>query len=379
MRMPRVRFTVRYPQLFPDPKAREWTTTARAVERAILGLSIVLAVCRSPLAQEVKPSQPARGEPGKENGGKGTPDNAVGRLIEGLRQHPVERSAVEGLGRIYGLDVETGEATLVADESVRGVNACGSPTWSHDGRRILFDAFPRNVPRLAHLKLIELAARGPAVTDLGAGNCPTFSPDDKRIAFMLTPNAVLDAPGGVWMMQADGSGRHWLGADGRPRWSPDGHQLMLVGWSTPLEVTLMDAKPEKSGNVQLSGSSIYATPSWAGSGTIVTLTGSDGNGDTLALIDVSEPHKAKVKEVLWKKKEPDIKVIDPVYSTSRHECVYIGVTQEGMALYLVRQGKSDPPKRLEPDAYDALIWDLAFSPDGRYVLFGSTRPERRRR
>jgi hypothetical protein len=266
--------------------------TARAVGRAILGLSIVLAACRSSRAQEAKPSQPARSEPGKENGGKETPDKAVGRLIEGLRQHPVERSAAEGLGRIYALDVETGRATLVADESVRGRTACGSPTWSHDGRQILFDAFPRGQTRLAHLKLIELAASGPAVTDLDAGNCPAFSPDDS---------------------------------------------------------------------------------------TIVTLTGADGNADTLALIDVSEPLKATVKEVFWKKKEPDIEVIDPVYSTSRHECVYIGVTQEGMALYSVRHGKLDPPKRLKPDAYDALIWDLAFSPDGRYVLFGSTRPDRRRR
>jgi WD40-like Beta Propeller Repeat len=353
--------------------------TTKAVGRVMLGVSLVLAVCRSPLAQEAKPSQPARREPEKENRGKEAPGKAVGRLMEVLRQHPVERSAVEGLGRIYALDIETGEATLVADESVRGLPACGSPTWSHDGRRILFDAFPRGQTPLAHLKSIELAATGPAVTDLGPGNCPTFSPDDKRIAFLLSPNAVPDVAAGVWMMQADGSGRQRLGADGRPKWSPDDHQMMLIDSSTPRKVTLMDAKPEKCGDIQLSESWIYATPSWAGPGTIVTLIGSDGQGDTLALIDVSNPHEGKVKEVLWKKKELDIQVIDPVYSTSRRECVYIGVTQEGMALYSVRQGKSDPPKRLEPDAYDALIWDLALSPDGRYVLFGSTRPDRRRR
>jgi Tol biopolymer transport system component len=229
------------------------------------------------------------------------------------------------------------------------------------------------------LTLIELTEAGPTVTSLGTGNCPTFSPDDKRIAFLLGPDVLPDAPGGVWMMQADGSGRHRLGAGGRPRWSPDGHQLMVVDSSTTPEVTLMDVKLEKSVKLQLSGSSIYATPSWAGPGRIIALTGSDGKGDTLALIDVSDPREAKVKEVLWKKKEPIIEVSDPVYSPSRRECAFIGVTIDGMALYSVRQGKPDPPKQLERDAYDALIWDLAFSPDGRYVLFGSTRPDRRRR
>ncbi len=351
--------------------------TGRAARSVFVALVMLLAVERSPLAQEAKPRQPAGGESRNESGAKEAPEKAVARLIEGLRNHPVERSPAEGLGRIYALDVETGEATLVADETVRGLNACGSPTWSHDGRRILFDAFPSPGSfRLAHLKSIALTPTGPEVTDLDAGNCPTFSSDDRRIAFVLHPNVLPNARAGVWTMQADGSERQWLGANGRPKWSPDGRQLILVHSSSPREVTLMDAKPDKSGELLLAGSRIYATPSWADPGTIVALAGSDGSGDTIALIDVSVPHEAKIKDVLWKKNESITEVIDPVYSTSRGECVFIGATPEGMALYSVRRGKSDPPKRLEPHAYDALIWDLAFSPDGRYVLFGSTRPKR---
>src|SRR5262249_22239229 len=101
--------------------------------------------------------------------------------------------------------------------------------------------------------------------------------------------------------------------------------------------------------------------------------------DTLALIDVEEPQAGKVKEVLWKQAQPDLQVIDPVYSASRRECVFIGESPKGMALYAVRRGRSGPPIRLEPGEPDALMWDLAVSPDGRYVLFGSTRPDRRSR
>lgn len=346
----------------------------------VIGLALLSVVCRPTPAQETRPNPPAPRAPGEQDRGGATPDAGAGRLVRALREHPVPRPAVDdGLGRIYAIDLQSGEVTLVADESVRGLTACGSPTWSHDGGRILFDAFPRGQSHLAHLKAIELVAGRPQVVDLGPGNCPTFSPDDKRIAFVLNPGALADARGGVWMMQADGSGRHRLGADGRPRWSPDGRRLMLIGWSTPFDVTLMDAKPERSGVLQLAGRSIYATPSWAGPGTIIAFVGSEGRGDTLALIDVEEPQGGKVKEVLWKQAQPDLQVMDPVYSASRRQCVFIGVSPEGMALYAVGGGKSGPPIRLEPGDYDALMWDLALSSDGRYVLFGSTRPDRRRR
>lgn len=97
--------------------------TPKAAGTAILGLLIVLAASRSSQARQSKPGQPALPASRKENADHEPPEKAVRRLIEGLREHPVKRSAVEGLGRIYAIDVETGQATLVADESVRGLDA----------------------------------------------------------------------------------------------------------------------------------------------------------------------------------------------------------------------------------------------------------------
>ncbi len=50
-----------------------------------------------------------------------------------------------------------------------------------------------------------------------------------------------------------------------------------------------------------------------------------------------------------------------------------------MALYSFKRGKADPPRRLEPAGYDSLLQDLAFSPDGRYLLFTSNRTGPRQR
>ena len=152
-------------------------------------------------------------------------------------------------------------------------------------------------------------AGGRLVTkDLGPGNCPTFSPAADRIIFLLNPNQVPGAEVGVYVMQADGSDRRFLGGYGRPRWSPGGHQFLLISFTNPYEVTLIDDRPNtRSGVLKIPDQKIFSIPSWAGDGTIIAAIGAEA-GDTIALVDVTNPDEAKVKEVLWKKSSgPDLK------------------------------------------------------------------------
>jgi len=213
------------------------------------------------------------------------------------------------------------------------------------------------------------------MTDLGLGNCPTFSPSDDRIAF-LNNSPAGGAELGVWLMQADGSGRRLLGDYGRPLWSPDSRQLMIVSFTRPRQVTLMDVRPEKSGLLQITGKSLFWEPSWAGEGMIVAAIGSE-TADSIVLIDVSEPAQAKVEQVLWEKGHGlDVVPSYPVYSARTRRCIFVGSGPKGLALYGFERGKVDPPRRLEPEGYDKLLQDLACSPDGRYLLFSSNRAGR---
>jgi Tol biopolymer transport system component len=276
------------------------------------------------------------------------------------------------------IDVTTGEVTLIADEPDPGFVRCGSPEWSHDGSRIIFDTMPMNEVPVTRLKTFELDGGRLVTTDLGLGNCPTFSPSDDRIAFLNNSN-VGGAELGVWLMQADGSGRRSLGDYGRPKWSPDSRQFLIVSFSRPRQVTIMDVRPEKSGPLQIPEQNIFWEPSWAGEGTIVAAIG-PGEADTIALIDVSDPAQGKIKEILWTKgKGLDITPYHPLYSPTTRRCVFVGAEPKGMALYSFQHGQPGPPQRLEPEGYDNLIQDLAYSPDGRYVLFSSNRPDRGRR
>src|SRR5262249_53302416 len=120
---------------------------------------------------------------------------------------------------------------------------------------------------------------------------------------------------------------------------------------------------------------LFSIPSWAEDNTIIAVFGNE-HADTIALIDVSSPADSKVKEVLWQRsKDLDVRPREPVYSPATRRCVFVGEDDKGMALYAFERGKPGPPKRLET-ASDNLIRDLAFSPDGRYVLFSSNRPDR---
>ncbi len=309
---------------------------------------------------------------------------AVDRLVEQLRKHPARPSAGVAQVGLYLIDAGGRETTLIANEPAPQLDQCGSPSWSHDGRRIVFDATPGIAVGKAdftrsRLWSLELDGDRLATHDLGPGNCPDFSPADDRIVFLLNHGGVPGTQVGVWLMQADGSGRKSLGDYGRPKWSPESHQFLIAGFSTPAEVTIMDIRPERSGVLNIPDYKVFSVPNWAGEGTLVAAVGAGDDarsGDRIALIDVTDPAQGKVKEVLWTAGHGlDVEPFNPVYSPVTRQCVFVGRTGgKGRALYSFHHGKPDRPARLEPgDRFDNLIQDPAFSPDGRYIVFSADR------
>jgi Tol biopolymer transport system component len=174
---------------------------------------------------------------------------------------------------LFLIDVLNSDVKSVAREPLPGHHHCGSPSWSDDGGRIIFDATPGRSWSKTHLLTVGLVDGRRKVTDLGPGNCPALSPDGNRIAFLLNGSAVPGAQPGIWVMDADGSDRRllWRGS-GAPKWSSDGGRLLIVGFSNPTRLTILDVKTAKPSSVQLAKQSIYSVPSWAGDGrTIVTV------------------------------------------------------------------------------------------------------------
>jgi dipeptidyl aminopeptidase/acylaminoacyl peptidase len=328
---------------------------------------------------------PAAARPGSKATAE-PPGRAVARLAAVLRRDPAPPSKTPGQVGLYLIDAVGGAATRIANEPAPGLNQCGSPAWSHDGRRIVFDATPgRQVGgadfRRSHIRSIQLDGDVLSAGELGEGNCPDFSPADDRIVFLLNNAPEPGASVGVWLMQADGSARRSLGAYGRPRWSPESRQFLLAGFGNPTALTIMDIRPERSGDLALPEDAIFSVPSWAAEGTIVAVVGpAHGPGDSIAVIDVTDPPRAKIKGFLWKRGPGlDVQPYHPIYSPATGCCVFVGKTQgKGRALYVLTPRAAGRPARLEADGlFDNLIQDPTFSPDGRFVLFSSDRrPDR---
>ena len=114
--------------------------------------------------------------------------------------------------------------TLVAAAGER----FGTPSLSPDGRVLLYDKSPTGGFGATQLYATRLDAPQQEPKNLGAGNAPTWSPDGSRIAFHITRENRDQIKPGVWVMNADGTGRTWLSEGKAARFSPDGNRILFI-------------------------------------------------------------------------------------------------------------------------------------------------------
>jgi uncharacterized protein (TIGR03067 family) len=89
-------------------------------------------------------------------------------------------------------------------------STCGSPRWSRDGSKIVYDAWRTWCGEnyvLSHVIVIN--PDGTSLKDLGRGALPAISPDSKKITF-----CQYDDNRGVWVMNIDGSEKKLIDAEG---------------------------------------------------------------------------------------------------------------------------------------------------------------------
>jgi Resolvase, N terminal domain/Homeodomain-like domain len=113
-------------------------------------------------------------------------------------------------------------------------------------------------------------------------------------------------------------------------------------------------------------------------GRIMAIISTGQNDEAIVVLDVSNPARAKVVRVLWKR-GPELDVLPrwPLYRAATGQFFFVGVHEPNKRnLYKLPPGEGGRAVQMQARARADQLEGLFLSPDGRYLLFNANRPER---
>jgi len=159
-----------------------------------------------------------------------------------------------------------------------------APTWSPDGKQLVFTSFLRGAPALFLLTPHEGYLR-PLWDKGGVNSSASFSPDGKNIAFASSHDGNTD----IYTMPIEGGTPRRLtsarGIDTQPAWAPNGRQIAFTSTrsGTP-QIYLMDADGSNVRRLSFDGV-FHDESTWTHDGTRIACTTKEKGLFKIATID----------------------------------------------------------------------------------------------
>ena len=297
-----------------------------------------------------------------------------------------QRKDQEGFRGIYLMNRDGADVEFLT--AAPGMLTSADPQFSNDGKMIAINGLP-SIDAMVKSKIFVYAVEGPfkgSTRDMGHGNTPAWSPDDKQLAYMINPGNPIGAAGGTWIMDVDGGNRRWLAMAWFPRWSPDGKSLVCHGTDqgdngrmTLIVVDIATGKSRRlltapGWQLQLYGGN------WSPDGKRVVFVGRHEGKDRLATIDADGSDESI--RILYTAAEGANLFGPPAWSPDGKQIVFS--MQEETAnpprlwwnshLYSITADfAAGEPKLLEANKVGHINRAMAFSPDSKKIVFSSER------
>jgi Tol biopolymer transport system component len=218
---------------------------------------------------------------------------------------------------------------------------------------------------------------------LGYGNTPSWSPDDRQIAFMLNPSNPAGARAGIWLMDADGTNRRWITDGFYPRWSPNGKRLCVHAWLTDgtpslflIDAATLQVRPILTAagwTLQEYGGT------WSDDSQRIVFVGRKDGKDHLATIDVNGGDKSL--RILYTNSQSGQELFGPpAWSPDGRQIVFgVQPTPAGprrwwnSRLYTIDADGSSAAVLLEGSKQGNINRGMNWSPDSKKIVFSSER------
>jgi Tol biopolymer transport system component len=292
------------------------------------------------------------------------------------------RKNEDGFRGIYRMNRDGSHVEFVA--AAPGMIANADPQLARNGHTLLFGGM-QVLGDATNGKMFAIEIDGPfkdLTRDLGYGNTPSWSPDEKQIAFMVNPGNPDGIQGGAWIMNSDGTHRRWLADGWFPRFSPDGKQVVChgAGANTANDLLLVNLNETGGSTSLLAGKDwelkMYGG-NWSPDGKQIIFVGAYQGQDRVAAIDV----KDETIHTLYTNDDGSQELYGPpAYSPDGKQIVFIKQdTNPGPRmwwnsyLYSISTDSSAPAKLLEGSKVGNINRGPDFSPDSAQVYFSSER------
>jgi TolB protein len=236
----------------------------------------------------------------------------------------------------------------------------GAPSWSPDGKQIVFYAERNGQPA----DLFVMDADGSNVRQLthtrAAEGYPSWSPDGRFIAFEAD-----DASGNfdIYVMNADGSGTRRLTEDPRrdvgPAWSPDGTKIAFMSDRAGPEFDIYEMNADGSGVERLKAGQTNWFPQFSPDGTHLALhIGRDVNILNL---------KTRTATALT---QDPANGMYPTWSPDGRKIAFMSWRNGKTELFTMNADGTDQRVLFSPTTGSAI--DPRWSPDGSRIVFVET-------